>query len=83
MIPIGAGAMWVPYLRTLPVLLILTSIVSIAISYLITKSGPLGYFFGLPPPKNSCLPGKLLRGFVPVLVLSGLAVIQILLANLL
>ena len=79
---LGAGAMWIPYLRTLPVMLIITSFLSITASYFITKSGSLRYFFGLPAPQGSCLPGKQLRGFLPVLVLSGMVMLHILVSNL-
>ena len=78
-----SGALWVPYLRTLPLVLIFTTVLTAGISFLITKSGPLRYLFGLPPPRGSCLPGEKLRGFVPVLVLSILVLLHILLANLL
>ena len=64
-----AGALWVPYLRSLPITIVLGTILTTLVSFLITKSGPLRYFFGLPPPKKSFLPGKLLRGFVPTLIM--------------
>ena len=77
----AAGALWVPYLRTFPVMLIITSVLILIITYLITKSGSLRYFFGLPTPGGSWLPGKPLRGFVPVLVLTGVLMLQIILAR--
>ena len=80
---IAAGALWVPYLQSFPLMLIITTIVSIALSYLVSKCGPLRYFIGVPPPRDSSLPGKRLGGFVPVLLLSGLAVLQCAMTNLL
>ena len=80
-VPIAAGALWVPYLRTFPVMLILTLVPTIGLSYLITKSGSLRYFFGLPTPPGSWLPGQLLRGFLPLLVLSVLVVLHVILAH--
>ena len=77
----AAGALWVPYLRTFPVMLIITSVLIITITNLITKCESLRYFFGLPTPEGSWLPGKLLRGFVPVLVLSVIVLLQIILAR--
>lgn len=81
--PVTAGALWVPYLRTFPVMLLITSVLAGALSFLITRSGPVRYFFGLPPSKESCLPGPQLRGFVPVLVLAGIVIVTQLLAHLL
>ena len=76
-----AGAMWVPYLRTLPLTLIIVTLLTATISFLITKSGSLRYFFGLAPPKNSLLPGKILRGFIPVLIMSALVIGHIMLVK--
>ena len=80
---IFTGASWVPYLRTFPVMLIITSFATISISYLITKSGPICYFFGLPTPQDSFLPGTQIGGYVPVIALTMLVVGVIILANLL
>ena len=62
-----AGALWVPFLRALPFTLLFGTFITGVISFLITKAGFLRYFFGLPCTKNSFLPGKFLRGFVPVI----------------
>ena len=82
-VPIAAGALRVPYLGSFPVMIVLTFVPVMVLSFLITKSGPLRYFFGLPLPAGSWLPGRQMRGFVPVLVLSALVSLHILLANLL
>ena len=79
--PVTSGALWVPYLRSFPVVLAITTVPTVALAYLITKSGALRYFFGLPPPRGSFLPGKRLRGFVPVLVLAGVELLCLILAN--
>ena len=81
LVVVASGALWVPYLRALPVMLVIASLVTGFLAYLISeKIGQLRYFFGLPPPKGSSLPGKTLRGFVPTLVLSGRVVLHIVLA---
>ena len=76
-----AGALWVPYLRSLPISVIIVTLITTIISFLITKSGPLRYFFGLAPPKDSFLPGKTLRGFVPTLIMTSLVITHIIITN--
>merc|ERR1712179_108790 len=76
-----AGAMWIPYLRTLPITVIIVTLLTTTISFLITKSGPLRYFFGLAPPKDSFLPGKTLQGFVPTLIMAALVITHIIIAH--
>ena len=84
LVALASGALWVPYLRTFPAMLLISSLLTGSFSYLISeKFGALRYFFGLTPPKGSCLPGEKLRGFVPTLVLSGLVLLHIVLANVL
>ena len=75
------GALHEPYLRTLPITVIIVTLLTTTISFLITKSGPLRYFFGLAPPKDSFLPGKTLRGFVPTLIMTALVITYIIIAN--
>lgn len=77
------GALWVPYLRSLPITIILGTLLTTLVAFLITKAGPLRYFFGLAPPKKSFLPGKYLRGFVPTLIMSALVICHIIIANVL
>ena len=76
-----AGAMWIPYLRTLPITVIIVTLLTTTISFLITKSGSLRYFFGLAPPKDSFLPGKTLQGFVPTLIMTALVITHIIIAH--
>ena len=78
-----SGTLWVPYLRTLPVSIVLGTIFSTLVSFLVTKSGPLRYFFGLPGGPGSLFPGKKLRGLVPVLILTVLLASTTIVANIL
>ena len=68
---------------SLPIVLLLSTIATLIVSWLITKSGPLRYFFGLPTKKDSMLPGKALGGMLPTAVLLVLFVTVALIANLL
>ena len=77
------GALWVPYLRSLPITIILGTLLTTLVAFLITKAGPLRYFFGLAPPKKSFLPGKSLRGFVPTLIMTALVICHVIIANVL
>merc|ERR1719206_1160896 len=58
-----------PVLQSFPIVLIIATIATSALSFLIVKLGPLRYWFGLPPPKDSLLPGKVIRGFLPLAIL--------------
>ena len=51
------------------------------ISWLITKAGPLRYFFGLSTPADSMLPGKKMDGFVPLNVMGALFLAGIFIAH--
>ena len=68
-------------LGSFPIVLILSTIGTLAVSWLITKSGPLRYFFGLPTKKESYLPGKALNGMVPVIVMSFLFIVAAVIAD--
>ena len=76
-----AGALRVPYLRSLPISIIIVTLLTTITSFLITKMGPLRYFFGLAPPKDSALPGKTLRGFVPTLIMTALVITHIIITH--
>ena len=76
-----SGALRVPYLRSLPISVAILTLLITLLSFLITKSGFLRYFFGLPPPKDSFLPGKTLRGFVPTLIMTSLVITHIIIVH--
>ena len=83
LVPLAAGASWVPHLRTFPLVLLLATLATLALSWSITQAGPLRYFFGLPAKQQSRLPGKQLAGFLPLLIMAVLFVLAALLGNLL
>jgi len=64
-----------PVLGSFPIVLILTTITTTTLSFIIVKLGPLRYWFGLPPTKGSAMPGTTLRGFLPLTVLSVAVII--------
>ena len=77
---IVSGTLWVPYLGSFPVTLILSTVCTSAVAFLIVKSpGPVRYFFGLPSDHNA-IPGKLLAGYLPLIILLIVAVIQLIAA---
>jgi len=78
LVMITAGASWYPHLRSLPVVLSLSTAGTLALSWVITRAGPLRYFFGLP---SKTLPGSCLRGTVPTVVLGSLFIVACVLAN--
>jgi len=73
---IMALTLWVPYLGSLPSNLILATLATTALAYLVTKITALKYFFGLPTTSDSCLPGNICSGFLPLLCISALAVLS-------
>ena len=98
LVAVLSGALWVPYLSTFPSTLILSSIATFLLSFVITKLGPIRYqkpkwkglvsysdilyedifsryLFGLPPPRDSMVPGKACRGFVPCFILAAITII--------
>jgi len=83
LIPIAAGASWMNlgYIGSFSFVLTLSTIGTLLISWIITKSGSLRYFFGLSSVGDSWLPGKPLNGCIPVVVMSILFVVIALLAN--
>merc|ERR1719295_1271781 len=70
LVAILSGALGVPYLSTFPSTLLLATIATFLLSLLITKLGPIRYMFGLPPPKDSWMPGSACRGFLPCIFLA-------------
>jgi len=81
LIPIAAASSWVPYLRSLPIVLILATLGTLLVSWLITKAGPIRYFFGLSTSPDSLIPGKKMNGFLPLTILNTLFIAGILMAN--
>ena len=70
-----SGAVWVPYLRAMPFTILIVFMISTACCLLVAKSPGLGYFFGLRNlKKDSRLPGKALKGFIPLIVMLMLCV---------
>ena len=78
---VNVGILQVPVLHHFPFSLLLSTIATTAISYLIVKSGPLRYFFGLPTEKGSFLPGKALKGLIPAIVLAIVVIFEVIVAN--
>ena len=92
LVAILSGALWVPYLGSFPITLLLATVATFVLSLSITKMGPVRcifafyspivhgtcfrYFFGLPTTKRSCLPGKLCQGFLPCIIL-GISALSI------
>ena len=60
----------VPVLKSFPIILTLTTVITTFISLLITKSNPLRYWFGLSTSKGSVIPGSSFGGFLPLIVLT-------------
>ena len=76
LIVLVSGTLWVPYLGSFPATIILTTICTCIISFLVAKSpGPIKYLFGLPS-KHNIIPGEKLSGFLPVTILSILFVVE-------
>ena len=81
LVAILSGALWVPYLGSFPITLLLATVATFILSLIITKIGPVRYvhifskvtyfryFFGLPTAKGSYLPGKICKGFLPCIIL--------------
>ena len=81
LVAILSGVLWVPYLGSFPVVLILATLASGLVSHVITKLTNFRYLFGLKPANDSFLPGKKLRGFIPVICLAIWAIPVIWLIN--
>ena len=82
-IPIAVGMLRVPILHHFPFLLLVSTVATLGISFLITKAGSLRYFFGLPNQADSRIPGRALKGLIPMIVLIIIIAIEFALAKLL
>ena len=75
LVAILSGVLWVPYLGSFPVTLILATIASVIAAHIITKLTNFRYLFGLKPSSDSFFPGKKLRGFIPVICLAVMSAV--------
>ena len=64
-----------------PVVLLLSTLATLAVSWLVTVSGPLRYMFGLATPPGALLPGSSLGGFLPLAVMSCLFILVTIVVN--
>ena len=64
-----------------PVVLLLSTLATLAVSWLVTVSGPLRYMFGLATPPGALLPGSSLGGFLPLVVMSCLLIAVTIVVN--
>lgn len=82
LVAILSGTLWVEYLGSFPVTLALTTIATLCVSFAITCSGPVAYFFGAPTSRSCFLPGKTLNGMLPTIMLGIILVLLYMTANL-
>ena len=81
LIVIASGTFWIPYLGSFLATLIISTLITSAVSFLITKSPDyIRYLFGLPSVTKK-FPGSKLKGFVPLLVLFSLELLLFVSAN--
>jgi len=83
LIIITVWASWYPYLRSFPVILILSTLGTLLVSWWITKAKYFRYFFGIPTEDTTVFPGKIMRGFLPSVLMIILFFIAVSLVNLL
>ena len=76
LVAILSGVLWIPYLGSFPVTLLLVTLVTGVLAHLITKMNNFRYFFGLKPVSGSFLPGTQINGFFPVIFLAVLVPIM-------
>ena len=62
-------------------MLLLSTLATLAVSWLVTVSGPLRYMFGLATPPGALLPGPSLGGFLPLAVMSCLFILLTIVVN--
>ena len=81
LIVLASGTLWVPYLGSFVVNLLLSTLITGALTFIITKlPDPIRYFFG-HPSKHWLIPGKTLNGFLPVIMLAIIIVLESIVAN--
>ena len=81
LIVLVSGTLWIQYLGSFIVTILLSTIITFVIAFLVVKSpGPIRYFFGLPS-KNKIIPGVKLSGFGPFVALCVIVVIEAIVAN--
>ena len=81
LIALLSGTLWIPYLGSFIVTIILSTVCTCIIAFLIIKSpGVIKYFFGLPS-NNGIVPGKKLAGFIPLIVLCIIVIMLVIIAN--
>ena len=61
--------------------MLLSTLATLAVSWLVTVSGPLRYMFGLATPPGALLPGSSLGGLLPLAVMSCLFVLVTIVVN--
>ena len=64
-----------------PVVLLLSTLATLAVSWLVTVSGPLRYMFGLATPPGALLPGSSLGGLLPLAVMACLFIAVTIVVN--
>ena len=64
-----------------PAVLLLSTLATLAVSWLVTVSGPLRYLFGLATPPGALLPGSSLGGLLPLAVMSCLFILVTIVVN--
>ena len=75
------GTLRIPSLASFFVTIILSTLITCIVAFLIAKSpGPIRYFFGLPS-KNKIIPGEKLSGFGPFIALIAVIICEAIAAN--
>ena len=62
-------------------MLLLSTAATLAVSWLVTVSGPLRYMFGLATPPGALLPGSCFGGFLPLAVMACLFILVTIVVN--
>ena len=81
LIVLSTGTLWIQSLGSFFVTIILSTLITCCIAFLVVKSpGPIRYFFGLPS-KNKIIPGEKLSGFGPYIALCAIVICEAIAAN--